>query len=127
VAKGETFRMLFRRPVREDWAFQLWLGLAVLSGLVSLWVNYSSKSLTLSGPLNVISGLLDAVFSFLSWSLISLIWLVPRRILARKNQRAEMAVDGSLMESQESQLVDDPVSGPSWLRLAKWGLVGLVS
>jgi hypothetical protein len=125
VAKSETFRMLFRRPVREDWAFQLWLGLAVLSGLASLWVNYSSKSLTLSGPLNVISGLLDAVFGFLSWYLISLIWLVPRRILARRNQRAETAVNGDLIESQDGQLVDDPVSRPSWMRIAKWGLVGL--
>jgi hypothetical protein len=82
-----SHKWLFRQPVKSDWAFLLWVGISVLATLATFLGNVSTGGIGGSGTFGAISGFIDAVFvisgNFFAWYIVSLIWLIPRRLLSK--------------------------------------------
>lgn len=87
MESNTQYRWLFKQPVKSDWAFLLWVGASGLAILATFLDNASSGGIGGGGAFGAISGLIDGLFvvfgNFLAWYIVSLLWLVPRRLLSR--------------------------------------------
>jgi len=87
MTSNNEYRWLFKQPVKSDWAFLLWVGISTLAILATFMSNLSSGGIGGGGSFGAISGLIDGVFTvvgnFFVWYLISLLWLIPRRLLSK--------------------------------------------
>jgi hypothetical protein len=76
-------KWLFSVPLRDDWAFWLWLGISGLAVVSRLVTNLANDALGTSTLPGLISGVIDGAFTLFGnlfiWYVISLIWLLPRR------------------------------------------------
>ena len=82
-----SYKWLFKQPVKSDWAFLLWVGISSLATLATFLENVSSGGIGSGGTFGAISGLIDGLFviigNFFAWYIVSLIWLIPRRLLSK--------------------------------------------
>jgi hypothetical protein len=87
MANDTQFRWLFKQPIKSDWAFLLWIGISSLAVLATFMSNLSNGGISAGSTFGAISGLIDAAFTILGnlfvWYLISLLWLLPRRLLSK--------------------------------------------
>jgi hypothetical protein len=81
--KPRQTRWLFSVPIRNDWAFWLWIGVSGLAVISRLAANLTNDALGVSTLPGLVSGVIDGAFTVFGnlfiWYLISLIWLLPRR------------------------------------------------
>ena len=87
MTSTRTYKWLFKQPVKSDWAFLLWVGLSTLAILATFQDNLSSGGIGGGGTFGAISGLIDGIFvvfgNFFAWYIVSLIWLIPRRLISK--------------------------------------------
>jgi len=71
----------------DDWAFLLWLGASELAILATFMTNLSNGGIGGGGGFGAVSGLIDGAFTIfgnlLAWYLVSLLWLIPRRLMSK--------------------------------------------
>ena len=87
MERTSSYKWLFKQPVKSDWAFLLWVGVSGLAALATFIGNLSSGGIGGGGAFGAISGLIDGLFvvfgNFFAWYVVSLIWLIPRRLLSK--------------------------------------------
>ena len=87
MSSENEYKWLFKKPVKSDWAFMLWVGISTLAIVVTFLQNLVNGGIGVGSAIGVISGLIDGLFTvvgnFLIWYIISLAWLVPRRLLGK--------------------------------------------
>ena len=87
MASENEYKLLFKKPVKTDWAFMLWVGISTLAILATFLQNQTNGNIGANDANGAISGLIDGVFAvlgnFIVWYVISLLWLVPRRLLGK--------------------------------------------
>lgn len=107
-------RFLFKVPIKSDWAFWLWISISGLATLSTFASNLSNGKLGASNNFQVVSGTIDAAFAlfgnFLIWYVISLLWLVPRKLVSNKNFNLE-GTDEPLSENPDPQDVIESIQG----------------
>ena len=87
MGSNSEYRFLFRQPVKSDWAFLLWVGVSGLAIIATFLGNLSAGGIGGGGTFGAVSGLIDGLFTifgnFFVWYIISLLWLIPRRLISR--------------------------------------------
>ena len=87
MEEQSTYKWLFKQPVKSDWAFMLWVAVSGLATLATFLDNVNSGGIGGGGTFGAISGLIDGLFvifgNFFAWYIVSLIWLLPRRLLSK--------------------------------------------
>ncbi len=87
MSSENEYKWLFKKPVKSDWAFMLWVGISTLAIVVTFLQNLVNGGIGVGSTIGVISGLIDGAFTvvgnFFVWYIISLLWLVPRRLIGK--------------------------------------------
>lgn len=87
MSNDNEYKWLFKKPVKSDWAFMVWIGISALAIGVTFLQNLANGGIGVSSTFGVISGLIDGLFTvvgnFFVWYIISLLWLIPRRIMGK--------------------------------------------
>ena len=87
MSTENEYKWLFEKPVKSDWAFMLWVGISMLAIVVTFVQNLVNGGIGAGSAIGVISGLIDGLFTvvgnFFIWYIISLLWLIPRRLIRK--------------------------------------------